>query len=156
MSNQDHSRYFHKNIFVGRRFNQLKAITVCYPANESNAKPTQALTEMSITSTEPSSTTTSIPTTSTTTENSSMTLTDTTARPKTLKKCTVKLVSVIAPSYHSIDGIKMYLPVKTCSGKKDTSEKKPRFEASKTRRTHQIFQQDIETSTESINHFLRN
>ena len=127
----------------------MKAVTVCSPAKVSNAKTTETL----VTSTEPLSITTPVPTT-TTTENSSMTPTATTARPKSLKRCKVKLVAV--SSYHSVSGIKFYIPVKTCSGKKDTSEKKPRFEASKTGQTHQILQQDIETSTESIHHFLRN
>ena len=44
-----------KNMFVGRRFNQLKAVTVCSPLKEPDVKPLETTTEASATSTESSS-----------------------------------------------------------------------------------------------------
>ena len=145
-----------KNIFVGRRLNQLKAVTVCSPAKESDPKSVEPTTESSTTSTDSSSITPIE--TRTTTENSSLEPITTTSTPISSKICTVEFVPVIVPSYHSISGIKMYFPVKACSGKNYplvSGISRPLKQG----KTHHI-PQDIETSAKIIDtidmhHFLR-
>ena len=112
-------------------------------------------TEASTTSAEPSSIT---PIPRTTTDNPSIEPITTTSAHKSSRICTIEFVPMIVPSYHSIPGIKMYFPVKACSGKRYFLVR-PFKKSLKQGKAYQIREEDfariIETDIADLHHFLR-